>query len=312
MKIVGSILTKNPCYTAGRTITVKGLMLHSVGCPQPKASVFINSWNKASYDRACVHGFIDGNDGIIYQTLPWNHRGWHGGGDSNNTHIGVEMCEPACIKYTSGANFTCSDTATAKAVATRTYNSAVELFAFLCEKFKLDPLADGVVISHAEGHKRGIASNHADPEHLWRQLGMPYTMDSFRKAVKAKMGGSSTVTEKPTNTGGYPEKLTTGYYRVRKTWSDKKSQIGAYRVLSNAKAQADKNPGYYVFDDSGKSIYPTAANPAYRQYRVVKGDSLWAIAQKLLGSGTRYPEIVKLNNLTSNTIYSGQKLKIPN
>lgn len=312
MKIVESILTKNPCYTAGRTITVKGLMLHSVGCPQPKASVFINSWNKASYDRACVHGFIDGNDGIIYQTLPWNHRGWHGGGDSNNTHIGVEMCEPACIKYTSGANFTCSDTATAKAVATRTYNSAVELFAFLCEKFKLDPLADGVVISHAEGHKRGIASNHADPEHLWRQLGMPYTMDSFRKAVKAKMGGgSSAVTEKPA-ADNYPEKLTTGYYRVRKTWGDKKTQIGAYRVLSNAKAQADKNPGYYVFDDSGKSIYPTSANSAYREYTVVKGDSLWAIAQKLLGSGTRYTEIVKLNNLTSNTIYSGQKLKIPN
>ena len=75
MKLVESILTKNPCYTAGRKITVKGLMLHSVGCPQPKASVFINSWNSPSYDNACVHGFIDGNDGTVYQTLPWNHRG---------------------------------------------------------------------------------------------------------------------------------------------------------------------------------------------------------------------------------------------
>ncbi|MFP3153364.1 LysM peptidoglycan-binding domain-containing protein [Lachnospiraceae bacterium ZAX-1] len=44
----------------------------------------------------------------------------------------------------------------------------------------------------------------------------------------------------------------------------------------------------------------------------MKGDSLWGIAQKLLGNGTRYTEIVKLNALTSNTIYSGQKLKIPN
>ena len=62
MKLVQSILTKNPCYTAGRKITVKGLMLHSVGCPQPKASVFISSWNSPSYGNACVHGFIDGND----------------------------------------------------------------------------------------------------------------------------------------------------------------------------------------------------------------------------------------------------------
>ena len=155
MKLVESILTRNPCYTAGRKITVKGLMLHSVGCPQPKASVFINSWNSPAHDTSCVHGFIDGNDGTAYQTLPWDHRGWHCGsgskGSGNNSHIGVEMCEPACIKYTSGSNFTCSDTATAKAVAKRTYETAVELFAMLCEKYSLDPLADGVIISHKEG-----------------------------------------------------------------------------------------------------------------------------------------------------------------
>ena len=188
MKLVESIMTNNPCYTAGRKITVKGLMLHSVGCAQPSASVFIKNWNNASYDKACVHGFIDGNDGTIYQTLPWNHRGWHAGGAANNTHIGVEMCEPACIKYTGGANFTCSDIQTAREVATRTYNSAVELYAKLCKDFNLNPLADGVIISHSEGYKRGVASGHADPEHLWKGLGLSYTMDTFRKAVSEKMG----------------------------------------------------------------------------------------------------------------------------
>lgn len=194
MKLVQSILTKNPCYTAGRKITVKGLMLHSVGCPQPKASVFINSWNSASYDRACVHGFIDGNDGTVYQTLPWNHRGWHCGGSGNNTHIGIEMCEPACIKYTSGSNFACSDKAAARAVAKRTYEAAVELFAMLCKQYNLNPAADGVIVSHREGHSRGIASNHGDPEHLWNGLGMGYTMDGFRKDVKAKMSGGTADT----------------------------------------------------------------------------------------------------------------------
>lgn len=189
MKLIESILTKNPCYTAGRKITVKGLMLHSVGCPQPSAQVFVRNWNKASYDRACVHAFIDGNDGTVYQCLPWNHRGWHCGASGNNTHIGVEMCEPANIRYTGGATFTCSDTTTAKAVAQRTYQAAVELFAMLCQQFHLDPLGDGVIVSHKEGCKRGIASNHGDPEHLWTQLGMPYTMDAFRAAVKAAMGG---------------------------------------------------------------------------------------------------------------------------
>ncbi|MFR8035331.1 MAG: N-acetylmuramoyl-L-alanine amidase [Lachnospiraceae bacterium] len=248
MKLVQSILTKNPCYTAGRKITVKGLMLHSVGCPQPKASVFIKNWNSPSYDSACVHGFIDGNDGTVYQTLPWNHRGWHCGsgskGSGNNTHIGVEMCEPACIKYTGGANFTCSDTAAAKAVAKRTYEAAVDLFAYLCRQYNLNPTADGVIISHREGHSRGIASNHGDPEHLWNGLGMGYTMDGFRKAVKAVMDGSA-VSE--------PEER--GWYRVRKSWADAKSQKGAFKMLANAKKCADENPGYSVYDESGKAVY---------------------------------------------------------
>ena len=166
-------------------------MLHSVGCPQPSAQVFVNSWNSAD-KSVCVHAFIDANTGDVYQTLPWEYRGWHCGsgpnGSGNNTHIGVEMCEPACIRYTGGARFTCSNVEEARAAVRRTYESAVQLFAELCERFRFDPLADGVILSHEEGHKRGIASNHGDPVHLWNQLNMGYTMDGFRKAIKAAMG----------------------------------------------------------------------------------------------------------------------------
>ncbi len=262
MKLVQSILTRNPCYTAGRKITVKGLMLHSVGCPQPKASAFISSWNSPSHGSSCVHGFIDGNDGTVYQTLPWNHRGWHCGsgsrGSGNNTHIGIEMCEPACIKYTSGSNFTCSDKAAARAVAKRTYEAAVELFAMLCEKYGLDPLAGGIIVSHREGHSRGIASNHGDPEHLWNGLGMGYTMDGFRRAVKAAMGGKKEDAGKP--------KPPEAWYRVRKSWADAASQKGAFKSLENAKECADGNPGYSVFDESGKAVYTKAA--AFKPYLV--------------------------------------------
>lgn len=188
MEIIESILTKNPCYTAGKKIAVKGLMLHSVGCPQPSAEVFIKGWNNGQSARACVHAFIDGNTGKVYRTLPWDHRGWHCGGDGNNTHIGVEMCEPACIKYTSGASFTCSDNAAALAMVKRTYEAAVELFACLCREFGLDPLQDGVIVSHREGHSRGIASGHGDPEHLWKGLASGYTMDGFRRDVAAAAG----------------------------------------------------------------------------------------------------------------------------
>lgn len=191
MEIVERILTNNPCFRSGKKISVKGLMLHSVGCSQPSAEVFVRKWNRQEASRACVHAFIDGNTGRVYQTLPWNHRGWHGGGSSNNTHIGVEMCEPACVKYTGGASFTCADRDAAMAVVKRTYDAAVELFAFLCREFSLDPLADGVIVSHKEGHARGIASGHGDPDHLWKGLQSGYTMDGFRRDVSAALGGAA-------------------------------------------------------------------------------------------------------------------------
>ena len=54
----------------------------------------------------------------------------------------------------------------------------------------------------------------------------------------------------------YPAKLTTGYYRVRQTWEDEASQLGAYKLLANAKTKCDENPGYFVFTNDGTAIYP--------------------------------------------------------
>ena len=74
------------------------------------------------------------------------------------------------------------------------------------------------------------------------QLGTGYTMDGFRRAVRAEMDGR----RKPA-----PEAL----YRVRKKWADAASQKGAFQDFSNARKCADKNPGYSVFDASGKALY---------------------------------------------------------
>lgn len=78
-------------------------------------------------------------------------------------------------------------------------------------------------------------------------------MDGFRKAVKTAMK-TETSTDSNENKE-YPEKLTSGYYRVRKAWKDTKSQLGAYRILSNAKAKVDENAGYSVFDNDGNVVY---------------------------------------------------------
>ena len=186
VNIIEAFAEKNRCYQIGAPLYPQGIMLHSVGCAQPSAAVFARSFNQYQPGGAsvCVHAFAQA-DGTVYQLLPWEMRGWHCGGAANGTHIGVEMTEPAAdMSYAEAAE-----------QITGTYRAAVELFAQLCTQFGLDPLADGVIIGHAEGHRRGVASNHADPEYLWNTYGMGYTMDGFRCDVAAAMAAKNTDTE---------------------------------------------------------------------------------------------------------------------
>lgn len=77
--------------------------------------------------------------------------------------------------------------------------------------------------------------------------------------------------------------VSTALYRVRKNWSDAASQKGAFRELDNAKACADKNPGYSVFDENGKVVYPTST--AFQPYTVRVSISDLRIRK---GPGTNY------------------------
>ena len=194
INVVEAFATKNRCYQVATPLRPQGLMLHSIGCPQPNAAVMVRYYNqyRPGGQSVCVHGFIQ-RDGTYYQTLPYTMRAWHCGGSANSTHIGIEMTEPASIVYTGGASWRDLDPAATEAHVRGTYAAAVELFAQLCTQYALDPLEDGVIISHAEGAARGIASAHADPTHLWRVFGL--TMDGFRADVADKMAAGNTDKE---------------------------------------------------------------------------------------------------------------------
>lgn len=194
INIVEAFATKNKCYQTATPLTPHGIMLHSIGVPQPNAAAMARSYNQYQPGgrSVCVHGFIQ-RDGTYYHTLPYTMRAWHCGGSANSTHIGIEMTEPASIVYTGGASWRDLDPAATEAHVRGTYAAAVELFAQLCTQYALDPLEDGVIISHAEGAARGIASAHADPTHLWRAFGL--TMDGFRADVAAAMAAKNTDEE---------------------------------------------------------------------------------------------------------------------
>jgi len=186
------LLTKNACYISGRTIVPKGIMVHSTGANNPNLKRYVgpddgllgknaynNHWNQFTPDKreVCVHAFIGKlADGSVatYQTLPWNYRGWHSGRgfkgskeSANGTHISFEICE---------------DDLTDETYFNAAYNQAVLLCQKLCKEFGLDPMADGVIIGHYEGHALGIASNHGDPKNWFPKH--KKSMDTFRADVK--------------------------------------------------------------------------------------------------------------------------------
>ena len=184
MNLHKQLLTESDCYHAGRTITPKGVMIHSTGANNPELRRYVapndgllgepslRHWNQPGIS-ACVHAFIGRlADGSVaaYQTLPWTMRGWHcaGGnkGSGNNTHISFEICEDGL-----------EDADYFQAV----YRQAVELTAYLCKEYNLDPLTDGVVICHQEGYQHGIASNHGDVLHWFPNFGK--SMNDFRVDV---------------------------------------------------------------------------------------------------------------------------------
>jgi N-acetylmuramoyl-L-alanine amidase len=216
MNLKKLIFINNACYKAGKTITPQGIMVHSTGANNPYLKRYVgpddgflgknqynNHWNQDKPDgrQVCAHAFIGklADETIAtYQTLPWNHRGWHAGGSANDTHIGFEICEDDLI-----------DTSYFNAV----YQEAVNLCVYLC---RLYGLTEKDIICHCEGYKLGIASNHGDVKHWFPKHGK--NMDTFREDVKKLLSeGNKPATEEQKK-----------YYRV---------QIGAYSVKVNADAQ---------------------------------------------------------------------------
>lgn len=205
LKVTRNYMTNNDCYKTGQKIKPIGVMVHSDACKAGlKADDWYSRWNKPGIE-ACTHAFLDDEKCIEY--LPTEvgncHRGWHGGGSSNNTHIGFEMCEPK--DYADKVYFD------------KIYKNAVEYTALLLKKHGITVVNDTTVLCHCEGYKKGIATNHADVMHWFKYHNK--TMDNFRNDVRAILNGVTVTPSTPqqtTPTTSYTVKITADVLNVRK------------------------------------------------------------------------------------------------
>jgi hypothetical protein len=160
-------------------------------------------------------------------------------------YLGFELTEPSTIKYTGGASFVDNNPSETVAFVQKTYENAVDVYAQICIELKLNPIgktAAGypVILSHSEGYKWGIASNHGDVEHLWKYT-IKKTMDDFRNDVYKKMQEYGV------------KDLGNGYFEENEKEEVKEEnkkifrvQVGAFGVKKNADIMLEKikNAGY--------------------------------------------------------------------
>ena len=208
-----------------------------------------NDWNHITRQAGlnCWIGKLADGTVATVQTMPWNYKPWGCGsgskGSCNNGWIQFEICE---------------DGLTDKNYFEKVYKEACEITAYLCDMYDIDPKGTVTVnevkvptiLCHADSYKLGLGSNHGDVLHWFSKFGK--SMDDVRKDVSALMG-----TKTPAAQSEPKKEDNVELYRVRKTWEDSKSQIGAYSDIENAKKACDKaGAEYEVYNSKGVAVYP--------------------------------------------------------
>lgn len=223
-----------------------------------------------------VHYYVDNT--CAWQNLPHSLSGWHaadGSGNGNRRTIAIE-----CI-MSSAYN----------ATDKKSEDNCARLAAALLKKYNL-----GIDHLYTHTHWLNVRDGKSGSVDYLNTARNPYKMcpayilphwAEFKKKVQAYMNvGSST----PATSS--PKQL----YRVRKSWSDAKSQIGAFSSLENAKKAC--KAGYTVFDSNGKQVYPAKKSVNEVAREVIQGK--WSNGaerkKRLTDAGYDYNEVQKKVN----------------
>ena len=195
----------------------------------------LGDWFAKSSTQASSNYGIDKN-GRVGLYVEEKNRSWCSSSNSNDQRaITIECASDATEPY---------------AMNSKVYDALIKLCVDICKRngkkkliwlgdkdktLNYNPKSDEMVITV----HRWFANKSCPGNWLYARLG------DLATKVTAQLGVTTTA----------PEPTTSTLYRVRKTWSDSKTQKGAFKVLSNAKKCADDNAGYSVFDEKGNVVY---------------------------------------------------------
>lgn len=223
-------VVKSPNHSGTRTYKIDRITPHCV--VGQLTAEGIGSCFPAGREASCNYGI--GKDGRVVLVVDENNRSWCSSSYANDQRAVTIECA--------------SDTSAPYAMTNAVYEKLVSLCVDICRrngKTKLlwfgdknkslnyEPKSNEMVLTV----HRWFANKSCPGDWLYSRLG------DLANRVTSQLGGSTSTPSTPGT-----------MYRVRKTWADAKSQVGAYTVLSNAKKKADET-GLNVYDASGNCVY---------------------------------------------------------
>mgnify|MGYP002615562725 CR=1 FL=1 len=232
----------SPNHSGHRTHSIDRITPHCV-VGQCSVETLGNIFTPTSRQASCNYGI--GPDGRVGMYVEEKDRSWCSSSNANDQRaVTIECASDTKHPYTMNSTVYATLIKLCVDICKRNGKKKLLWFANKDKTLNYAPKSDEMVLTV----HRWFANKSCPGDWLYARLG------DLAAKVTAELSG--------TTSGSGSTAPTTQMYRVRKSWSDAKSQIGAYKVLDNAKKKVDENSGYKVFDSSGNVVYPAASTPA--------------------------------------------------
>lgn len=224
-----SIVNYSPNHSGRRNQPITKIAIHHTAGAVSAATIG-QIFKPTSRQASCNYGI--GNDNKIVLCVDESNRSWCTSSSwCDNRAITIEVANSS-----NGVNWPVSD---------RVLATLIDLVTDICRR-------NGIKNCTYTGGKDGVLQKHewyANTNCPGPYLGSKFTY--IASEVNKRLHGGSTS---PSVT------QSSSLYRVRKSWSDAKSQKGAFRNFENAKKCANANSGYSVYDANGRSVYPVTSS----------------------------------------------------
>lgn len=200
-----------------------------------------------------------GTDGRIAMYVPEDHRAWTSSNRMNDYNaVTIEVANNS-----GKPKWTVSDKA---------LQATIDLVVDICERNDIEKLTYTGKLAGSNLTRHDWFANTTCPgPYLGGKF--PYIVEEVNKRLNK---------EEPV-----VEDVAKVYYRVRKSWKDVASQIGAYTSLKNAIKCVNSNNGYFVYDNDGTQVYPEIpkVEPIVTLRKGDKGDKVEKLQSNLIKLG---------------------------